>query len=124
MSDFIRSAVLTIPAGHGSGQLYINDVPLGISDVEKIDLVFPPGCSGLVGVRIEFAINPVYPTGSPGFFILDDDRIQIPVSNQGNSGQWRLTGYNQDAYVHSVYAYFYYNMVDSAPSSSSSLVSL
>lgn len=124
MADVVQAFALTLPAGSGSSNITFEDTPLGISDVAQIDIVFPPGCAGLVGARIEFSANPVYPVGSNGWFVLDDDRVQIPVSSQGNSGQWRLSGYNKDFYPHTVRAYYYYNFVDAGSPSPSSLVSL
>lgn len=124
MSDQIQGFAMTIPKDGSPDNVFFVDCALGLSDVTQIDIVFPPGCSGLVGARIEFAGNVVYPTGSEQWFVLDDDRIQIPVSSQGNSGQWRLAGYNTDVYQHNIYAYFYFNYVEYGNSPSSGLVSL
>lgn len=115
---------MTIPPNGSPSSIHFVDCMLGDSNVTQIDIVFPPGCSGLVGSRIEFSGNVVYPTGEMQWFVLDDERLQIPVSSQGNSGQWRLSGYNADIYDHTVIAYFYFNYVDYANTASSTLVSL
>lgn len=99
-----------VPGTNGSPSLlYYVECHLGDSEVERIDLVFPPGCAGLVAARVEFAINPVYPSANGQWFIFDDYVVSIPVSGQGNSGQWRISGYNTDIYTHVIRGYFYWN---------------
>jgi hypothetical protein len=125
VTDVIQQFNLTIPAGNGSQALYYVDCHLGWADVTQIILSFPPGCSSLVGARIEFAVNPVYPIGAASFFTLDDYVLTIPVTGQGNSGQWRISGYNTDIYQHTVTGYFFYNYVSlSQQQQSSALISL
>lgn len=124
MADVVQAFALTANPGANTTVLSSLDCPLGISDVTQIDLVFPPGCAGLVGARVEFSHNPVYPIGPTSFFILDDDRLQIPVSKQGNSGQWTVSAYNLDQYAHIIRVYFYFNYVDYNAAASSGLVAL
>lgn len=125
MTDQITQATLSLPAGNGSQAIFFNHVDLGLSDVEYITLVFPPGCAGLVGVRIEFAVNPVYPLPTGSWFIFDDYTFNIQVSGQGNSGQWRVVGYNQDTYPHNIQSYWGWNYLKRPDASlSSPLISL
>ena len=125
MTDEITNSNLGLPGGNGSQALFFNSVNLGDSDVEYITIVFPPGCAGLVGVRIEFAVNPVYPKPLGSFFIFDDYTFTIDVSGQGNSGQWRAVGYNQDTYFHTIRTYWGWNYLKRAnPQSAATLISL
>lgn len=109
MSDTVAEYDLNLPAGNGSNAVSFVAANLGWSDVEQVMLVFPPGCSGLVGVQLQYALNPVYPNASGKYYILDSYVLVIPVSNQEQGGQWRIAGYNADFYPHTVRAYFSYN---------------
>jgi hypothetical protein len=113
VADTVYEQDLTIPAGNGSYAGYYNLVNLGWSDVQEIMLVFPPGCSGLVGVQIQYALNPVYPNAAAAFYVLDDYVLTIPVSGQQQGGQWRIYGYNLDTYQHTVRSYWSYNYLSS-----------
>jgi hypothetical protein len=125
MADAVFESDLALPPGNGSTAVFFNSVNLGWSDLQEIMLVFPPGCSGLVGIQIQYAVNPVYPAGPNGYYILDDYVLVIPVSNQQQAGQWRIAGYNQDTFQHTVRSYWSYNFLPiPGQSSSSSLVSL
>lgn len=125
MTDVITAQPLTLPPNGGPNTLWYEQVNLGWSNVSQILITFPPGCANLVGARIEFAINPVYPIGGNSWFTFDDYTLAIDVTGQGNSGQWRFTGYNSDVYPHNLTAYFFWDYVDLASEgSSSSLVSL
>lgn len=125
MTDVISGFSLTLPPGNGAITVTTIQCPLGWSSVEKIRLVFPPGCSALVGVAINYAANVVYPVGPTPWFILDEDVAEVDVSNQQEAGQWSLSGYNQDFYQHVVTGYFYWDYLTLAQQqSASSLVSL
>jgi hypothetical protein len=125
MADAIQAFILDVPAGNGGGLIHSVDCPLGWSDVSNIMITFPAGCSGLVGARIEYAGNQVYPISISGWFVLDDYVLQIPVTNQQQAGQWRLAAYNIDYYPHSITAYFSFNyLLPSNQPSSSGLISL
>jgi len=125
MTDVVTECDLILPAGNGSTAIYYEEANLGWSDVQSIMLVFPPGCSGLVGVQIQYAVNPVYPNGPNSWYILDDYVLAIDVTNQQQGGQWRVVGYNTDTYQHIVRGYFSYNYLTASQQEAvSSLVSL
>lgn len=109
MTDVITAQPFSPGPGSGSFALWYNDVKLGDSDVEFILVTFPPGCAGLVGCRIEYAHNPVYPIGSNEWFIFDDYTFRIDVSGQRTGGQWRISGYNTDILPHTIQSYWGWN---------------
>lgn len=125
MTDAVQSFPLTIPAGNGSFLEWGVSCPLGWSNVTQIILVFPPGCAGLVGVRLGYAGGYVYPAQQGQYFVADDYNLAIPVTNQQQAGQWTLNGYNRDTYQHTVDGWFFYDYIIGTESSpSSGLVSL
>jgi hypothetical protein len=121
MTDVVRGFTLNIPGGGSVSNIFFVDCELGISNVTKILLSFPPGCAGLVGIRVEHGGNQLYPQDPGTFFIFDDYPLEIPVTNQGNAGQWHVAGYNTDFYPHLIQAYFYYDYVDIGSAQSASL---
>lgn len=125
MTDAVQSFTLGIPAGNGSTLEWGIQCNLGWSNVNQIIIVFPPGPSGLVGVRIGYAGGYVYPSDTGQYFVADDYKLVIPVSNQQQAGQWTLNGYNTDEFFHSISAWFFYDyIIGSEPAPSSGLVSL
>jgi hypothetical protein len=125
MADTVFSQDLNLPAGNGSSAVFFNAVNLGWSDVQEIMIVFPPGCSGLVGVQVQYAVNSVYPNAGNSYYVLDDYVLVIPVSSQQQGGQWRIVGYNQDTFPHTVRSYWAYNFLTAAQATANSpLISL
>lgn len=125
MTDAISAFTLTLPAGIGSTQEYVVDCPLGWSDVTEIQIVFPPGPAGNVGVAVAYSGNQVYPVNDDAFFIADNYVIEIDVTNQEQAGQWTFFGYNTDYFQHSIQIWFFYNYVLAEDSDTSGgLVSL
>lgn len=125
MTDAVSAFPFILAPNGSSLSPQIETCDLPESRVSQILLTFPPGCSGLVGVQVRYANNPVYPIGGSSFFVLDDYTIVIPVSNQRTGGQWSLAGYNTDVYQHAVRAYFYFDYVDvAAAAPPSGLISL
>lgn len=123
MTDAIQGFNLTIPGGGSINTIFFTDCELGWSNVTKILLNFPPGCSGLVGVRVESGGAQLYPLKAGTFFVLDDFVLEIPVTNQIQSGQWHVAGYNTDFYQHTITAYFFYDYIRTDGSNSGNLLS-
>lgn len=125
MTDAVAAFQFNLPANIPRTALIQQQCPLNWSRVSQILLNFPPGCAGFVGVRVEYANNPVYPIGQGNFFILDSYLMPILVTNQREGGQWRLVGYNEDTYPHTVTGYFFFDYIIGVPSASQSgLISL
>lgn len=117
MTDRIQAFSLTVPANGNVNTIFFVDCELGDSNVTKIVLVFPPGCSSLVGIRVEHGGSQVYPYVKGTFFIFDAYNLEIEPSEQGTSGQWHVAGYNTDIYPHTITAYFFYDLVNLGSSS-------
>lgn len=111
MTDAVQAFTLGIPAGNGSTLEWGIQCNLGWSNVTQIIIVFPPGPSGLVGVRIGYAGGFVYPAERGQYFVADDYKLVIPVTNQQQAGQWTLNGYNKDQFFHNIQAWFYFDYV-------------
>ena len=125
MPDVVRAFPLVLPPNGSVNSVFFVNCPLEDSNVVKILLVFPPGCSGLVGVRVEHGGTQIFPLDPGTWFIFDDYTIELDPSEPNTSGQWHVAGYNLDTNQHTISSYFFYNRIDrSQGSTSSSLVSL
>jgi hypothetical protein len=122
MTDAIQAFNLTLPANGSSSAIFFTPCNLGPSLVSQIILNFPPGCSGLVNVRIESGGAQIYPLNAGTFFNFDDYALTIPVSNAIDSGSWHIAGYNTDFYPHTVSAYFFYDYIKGGSDSSGSIL--
>lgn len=125
MTDTVKAFSVTLTGNQTLNTVVYTDMSLGDADVVKIEVVFPPGCAGLVGARLEYTDSPVYPASSDEWYKFDDYVVTIEPTRQGNSGAWRLAAYNNDYYDHAIDVYFSYDYVNMpASSGSSQLVSL
>lgn len=125
MTDAIQVIGCSVPAGNGSTATTRFDTPLGWANVERIVIQFPPGPSGNVGVRILYALNPVYPAENGQWFEGDNYSFDFPVTNQQQAGQWALEAFNTDVFAHTIHVNYFYNyLLAESPPGSSGLVSL
>lgn len=113
MTDAVQAFTLALSPGGNPSNPVVAQCQLGWSRVGQILINFPPGCSGLVGVQVRYAGNPVYPIGPQSYFVLDSYAIPIAVTNQRPGGQWSIAGYNQDVFSHTVTAYFFFDYLAS-----------
>lgn len=106
MADRIESKKATIPAGTSS--LSPVTIAFGFDDgqVDMIDILIPPGPSGLVGFAIVHSSQPVIPYTAGDWIIGDDEKLPWPLSNFPTGGKWSLIGYNSDVYDHTIYVRF------------------
>lgn len=74
--------------------------------VEKLEVVIPPGPSGLVGFRILHSGSAVIPYQSSGWIIADDEKIEWPLEDYPTGSAWAVQWYNADVYDHTLYLRF------------------
>lgn len=99
----IRSFTVTIPAGTALDAPVTSLITFPPRLVEGVHWKVPPGPSGLMGWRLTMSGGqPVLPAGG-GWIIADDESAQWALTDQPDSGDWEVTGYNTDIYDHSVY---------------------
>ena len=100
---------LTIPANTSSG------VPASVSlvctagRVTEVEILFPPGCQGLVGVRVKEFEHIVWPTNPDEWLIANDETIAWDEDFDLSGLPWMLTieGYNDDdTFPHTIYCRF------------------
>lgn len=109
MTDVVTNRAAVIAANTPVNNPVVFHTQLGDSQLESVMLVFPPGASGLVGARVQYAGTPLYPNSQSGWYVLDDYTIVIDVTNQGTGGTWEISAYNTDINPHTIQVYYYWN---------------
>lgn len=109
---------ITLPASPINPAAVDYPTPLGLCTVDKIDVVFPPGCAGLVGVAIKVGGQQFFPPSGDPFITLDDNVWNIPTSNLINSGQFDVLAFNADQFPHTIQVIYYADYVQYSPSTS------
>lgn len=71
--------------------------------VEGIEILIPPGPSGLVGFQIQHSGDTVIPHDRTQWIIANDEVIKWPLSGYPTGSAWALRGYNEDVYDHTLY---------------------
>lgn len=91
---------MTIPAGTSSLAPLSAPLPIGESIVRRLDLIVPPGPSGLVGFYLAHSGTQMIPRTRGQFLILDDKLIPFDMDGYPTGDKWTLVGYNSDIYDH------------------------
>jgi hypothetical protein len=93
------------------------DVSFPPRKVDAVQVIVPPGPSGLVGWCVMNSRLRVIPYQSDPWIITAGESITWPLSRQITSGDWQVAGYNTGANDHSVYFRFLLDLIDtkSAP---------
>lgn len=74
--------------------------------IERIDIVIPPGPSGLVGFYIAQSGNQIIPFKPGAFIVADDKYFSWPVEDYPTGAKWTCVGYNTDVYPHTIQFHF------------------
>lgn len=82
--------------------------PLNFNDgvVQRIEILIPPGPSGLMGFRITHSGTVVIPYDGSSFIVTDDEKMVWDTEDYPTGSAWGLQGYNTDVYDHAVYLRF------------------
>lgn len=71
--------------------------------VVRLEQRWPPGPSGLVGIRIGHSGQVVIPDSGADWLITDDEKIAWDMENYPTANAWFVDAYNTDTIVHLVY---------------------
>lgn len=120
MADFVRIFGITIPASPDN--FVINDypTPLGLCEVTQIQVIFPPGCAGQVGVSIAVGGQQFFPPDGDPQIRLDDAVWDIHTANLINSGQFDIQAFNGDVNDHTIQIVYYCDNLQYSPGTSMS----
>lgn len=87
---------LTIPVSTSISDPLEQSITLVPGIIRKLDIEFPAGCQGRVGVQIWRSIHQLWPTNDQAWFVSDDYTISFPEEYELEEIPWELTlkGYN------------------------------
>lgn len=106
MAVEIRQYTVTVPAGTLATAPIDQPMAFPPREVDALQIVVPPGPSGLVGFRVLVGGVPVIPYDSDDWVITSGENITWPLQSYPNSGAWSVQAYNTGTVDHAVYFRF------------------
>jgi hypothetical protein len=70
--------------------------------VVRIEMRWPPGPSGLVGLRIGHSGQVIIPRSGPDWLITDDESVVWDLSGYPTANAWFVDAYNTDVNFHTI----------------------
>lgn len=117
--DQVQSFAVTVPAGTAQANpLIVPTRLLDGFDVEWVELRWPPGPRGQVGLYVASSGTQILPfrTGAtPNWLIEDGQLVRYDVDTGIDSGDWSVVAYNVGNYPHTVFVRFGIKAVPDPP---------
>jgi hypothetical protein len=77
--------------------------PLEDNYLKYVDVLVPPGPSGLLGFRLMWANQQVIPWGNDSWLITDNERVHVDCDFMMTITGLVIESYNTDIYAHTIY---------------------
>lgn len=122
MAEEVRAFQATFPAGTLQSAPLRIALTMPVRKVDVLEIVIPPGPSGLMGFAITMGGVSVLPIQPGTYVITDNETITWQLSGYPTSGAWQIAGYNTDVFDHTVYMRWLLDQV--SPSSQPPLLTL
>lgn len=106
MAVEIRQYTALVPAGTPATAPQSFDMSFPPRVVDAIELIVPPGPSGLVGFAVLNSGVRVIPYLSDQWIITASEQIRWPLDGYITSGAWSLLAYNTGTQDHSIFVRF------------------
>lgn len=89
---------LTIPINTAKAAPKREEIRLVKGLIYQIEIFFPPGCAGLVGLCIKDALHQVWPSKANTWFYSDDETISFDETYEidNEPASFQIIGYNED----------------------------
>lgn len=103
MAERVEISEATVPLGTAiaSAVTFTQSWLPGI--LRRIEIVVPPGPSGLVGFRFLNSGQTVIPRDASKWFVTDDEKLGFDIEGFPTSDKWSVRAYNLDIYDHTLY---------------------
>jgi hypothetical protein len=106
MATEVRQFTATIPAGTAAATPVTVPMRFPARQVTGVEIIVPPGPSGLVGFALLNGTTRVIPYQSDLWIITAAEKIEWPLEGFAQTGDWSLIGYNTGTQDHAVYVRF------------------
>lgn len=116
MAQRIESFTVLTPAGTLDTAPQTTALSFNDGVVQQIEILIPPGPSGLMGFRILHSGDVVIPYDRSKWIIADNEVIKWPLEGYPTGRAWAIRTYNLDAYSHTLYIRI---LVDETPRATS-----
>jgi hypothetical protein len=93
---------VTIPAGTTQAAPLVTAATFPPAIVDRIDWLFPPGCNGLVGIRIGARSVPILPPDGINWYRQSGAAGGVAITDMPVTGDWSVIGYNLGANPHTI----------------------
>lgn len=123
MSREIRAFTCDVPALTVIGAPKTFDLTFPPRVVDTIEIVVPPGPSGVVGFYIANSDVRVIPYDSDEFMVMSNEKVTWPLDGYITSGSWQLTAYNTGTLNHSIYVRFLLSLTGTTTAAGPALIS-
>lgn len=102
MATRVEMTDVTIPAGTAKATPVI--IPANFDDgrVDRIEMRWPPGPSGLVGIQVRHSQQVIIPYAVNTFLVCDNEIIAWPVEGFPEANKWDVVGYNLGVFPHTI----------------------
>ena len=107
MTERIEGPRALLAGGFAANTLQTKPLSFTEGIVTQIDVIVPPGPSGLVGFYIAHSGTQVIPYEVGQFIIVDDVHMLWPIGGLPTGEKWTLVGYNNDIYPHTIQTIFH-----------------
>lgn len=108
---------VTVPAGTLATAPQVTQLLMPPRVVDEVEIQFPPGPRGEVGVALGSSGVAVIPSEAGQYIISDDEIVHWPLEGQWNSGSWECHAINTGLYSHTITFRFLVRLTtDAAPS--------
>lgn len=102
----VEAFKVTVAAGTAQAAPTSTNMIFNPGDVVGIEIDIPDGHSGLTGLAIATAHQPILPFSVGAWIIGNDDKIEWALYDLPDTGNFQAITFNTDIFVHSFYVRF------------------
>ena len=103
MAQRVEAFAVTVPAGTAIATPQTTALPFNRGVVEGIEVVVPPGPSGMVGFAVVHSGDVIIPYDRTQWVIADNEVLKWPLQGFPTGSAWSLRVYNIGVYQHTLY---------------------
>lgn len=106
MSERFELFDVTVAANTAIATPQTNALSFNLGIVNRIEILVPPGPSGLVGFRIRHSGETVIPYDRSRWIVANDEVIKWDTEGFPVGNAWAIEAYNTDVFNHTLYLRF------------------